>query len=114
METKKEKPTWLQGVEKIITKALISEVLDIPVPANIELTIGNKFNNNVKQTLRINYNDGSDSIEFNIYELVHECKEWALDNKYIIHTTPLLTEKKNGGTTQLCWLTFIYQAKTEL
>ena len=39
--------------------------------------------------------DGS----INIYELAHKCKEWALDNRYIITTMPNLTEKKWRNTS---------------
>ena len=35
----------------------------------------------------------------NIYELAHKCKEWALDNRWIISTMPMLTEKRWRNTS---------------
>lgn len=35
----------------------------------------------------------------NIYEFAHKCKEWALDNRWIISTMPMLTEKKWRNTS---------------
>jgi len=70
------------------SKELITEVLEIEKPDNITLIVGNKYNNNIKQTLLIEYNDESEPIMFNIYEFAFKCKEWALKQGYEIQSAP--------------------------
>ena len=60
----------------MISKELLSKVLDIDSPDHVELTYGSNYENNVKQSLLLSYNDGSEPITINIYELAHKCKEW--------------------------------------
>ena len=81
----------------MISKELLSEVLDDCFehkPDYIDIISGNKIWNNIKQTIIAGYNDCSEPIEVNIYELAHKVKEWAFDNKYIITCSPLITELK--------------------
>ena len=62
------------------SKKLVQNVLELPldaIPDNIKLICDSKYYNNLKQTLFISYNDGSEPIILNIYEFAFKCKEWT-------------------------------------
>jgi len=69
----------------MISKELIKEVIQ-EEPDHIELIRGSKWENNIKQTILLSYNNGEEPIEINIYELAHKCKEWAIKNKYQMYS----------------------------
>lgn len=71
----------------MISKKLLTEVLGlVEEPNKIILVSRNKYENNIKQTLQISYNNGSEPNEINIYELAHKCKEWAFKQHFEIHS----------------------------
>jgi len=61
----------------MISKELIKTVTG-EEPDYIELVKGSKWENNIKQTVRLNYKDEKEPIDINIYELAHKCKKWAV------------------------------------
>ena len=85
----------------MISKELLSVVLGIPL-AHIRYNDTTNLYKIFKEDL-FNWSDGSygrwSNLEVNIYELAHKCKEWALDNRWIISTMPMLTEKKWRNTS---------------
>ena len=83
----------------MISKELLSEVLNIEIVS---------YQMKQKNILAYEYNKVSKNQwsgktfcnrSINIYELAHKCKEWALDNRWIISTMPMLTEKKWRNTS---------------
>lgn len=68
-------------MEEIISKELLSEVLEIEVE-NISL-----MKNDISQYIGINeVKGGGFKGSINIYELAHKCKEWAYDSFKMIIT----------------------------
>ena len=83
---------------KLLNKELLSEILDIDTPNNIELTYGSEYENNIKQSLLLSYSDGSEPIIINIYELAHKCKKWANKQGYaILSTVHIEADKTHFG-----------------
>ena len=72
----------------MISKALLSEVLGIPL---LHIRYNNTTNlyEIFKEDL-FNWSDGSygrwSNLEVNIYELAHKCKAWALNLGYILYS----------------------------
>jgi len=63
----------------MISKELIKEVMQ-EEPDYIELIKGSKWENNIKQTILLEYEE-REPIEINIYELAHNhLKKWAKKN----------------------------------
>lgn len=104
-------------MENLISKELLSEVLEIEI---IDFDIVNK--NNVRiNLLRHEKNPLNDELKLsgvpfgskgaiNIYELAHKCKEWALDKGYMIKSQILLNgqghsviQKKENDTQTMGW-----------
>ena len=68
-------------------KELLSKILNIDIPDDIGFTYGSKFENNVKQTIVMYYNDGSEPIYMNIYELAHKVKKWIITIGFALNIT---------------------------
>ena len=89
----------------MISKELLSEVIGRKIRnIYLENEEGDNFlrENEISYEYRIDMQGmGCEDIEkaINIYELAHKCKEWALDNRWIISTMPMLTEKKWRNTS---------------
>ena len=69
-----------------VSENLICEVL------NLKPT--QEFNYSIEDNQILISDFGEQLFEINIYEFAFKCKEWALDNCWIITNMPLLTEKK--------------------
>ena len=83
----------------MISKELLSEVLGIGVYQSIrkdEYAYNDIKLNIINTELLYDY--------VNIYELAHKCKEWALENGYVINS---------GATTSNDWCSTIYKVIKE-
>jgi hypothetical protein len=80
----------------MISKELLSEVLDIR--KNCEYVHEEAEVDGLNECVVIGWY-GEDYFDVNIHELAHKCKEWALDNQFIITTHPCLTEEKWRNTS---------------
>ena len=81
----------------MISKELLSKVLENEVPYQVKVHKIIIKNNSLNYFYNSKDSGGGlfEANEYiNIYELAHKCKEWALDNRWIISTMPMLTEKK--------------------
>ena len=78
----------------MISKELLSVVLGIPLP-HIRYNDTTNLYEIFKEDL-FNWSDGSygrwSNLEVNIYELAHECKEWAISKEWILHEVRNLKE----------------------
>ena len=86
----------------MISKELLSEVLENEVPYQVKVHKIIIKNNSLNYFYNSKDNRGGlfEANEYiNIYELANKCKEWALDNSWIISTVPMLTEKKWRNTS---------------
>ena len=86
----------------MISKELLSKVLDNEVPYQVKVHKIIIKNNSLNYFYNSKDSRGGlfEANEYiNIYELAHKCKEWALDNRWMICTMPMLTEKKWGNTS---------------
>ena len=78
----------------MISKELLSEVL------KLNITYIERCNNSI--IYKISVYDREE--EVNIYELAYKCKEWALENGYVINS---------GATTSNDWCSTIYKVIKE-
>ena len=86
----------------MISKELLSKVLENEVPYQVKVHKIIIKNNSLNYFYNSKDSGGGlfEANEYiNIYELAHKCKEWALDNRWIISTMPMLTEKKWRNTS---------------
>ena len=79
----------------MISKELLSAVY--PIDETAETYVGIQESTGRVMWFGKEYNDCRSEID--IHRVAHKCKEWALDNRWMICTMPMLTEKKWRNTS---------------
>ena len=77
---------------EVVVKHVCTKILGISFPDHVSAVSRSALFNNENQTLMFTYNDGSDPIEVNVYEMIHRMKEYAKERKYSIMSGPDYTD----------------------